>query len=698
MSNSNSNLRVHVLAAATALALAAIASPAAAGQAHFAGLKAGGSYSRFIVKYKDGSSPAASSAALSTSLSNMAARTILPAASKGKRVGLKQVRRMLMPGASVIASDQELNHEEAAALMRQIAADPNVQFVQVDGKKRALAIPNDPNFGQQWHYADSAVGIRAPTAWNTSTGSGVVVAVIDSGIMLHNDLNANILPGYDMVTSTTGGTRQQCADVGALTGCGKSDDGNGRDADPTDSSVAGTGAHGTHVAGTIAAVTNNGIGVAGVAYGAKVVPIRVLGNQGFGDDSDIVDAITWASGDTVPGVPANANPAKIINMSLGGSVQGSCANAAPAYKAAIDRAIAKGSVVIAAAGNDNIDIVNGNFKGVIVDSVPASCGGVISVAASNKSGSRSSFSSWGATIDITAPGGENVSGGGVLSTVPTNAYEGYAGTSMAAPHASGVAALIVAASPTSMTPVQIEQVLEGTARPIVPSKCSGGCGAGIIDAAAAVAAVSGGTPGNQAPVANFTSSASGLTVSFTDTSSDSDGSIASRSWSFGDGTNSTSANPSKTYSAAGTYTVSLTVTDNGGASNTKTSTVTVASTGGTQTYSNTADVNIPDNNATGASSTITVSGRTGNAPSTAKVSVNVQHAFRGDLIVDLIAPDGSVYNLFNRPNTTDSTDHVIITDRVVNLSSEPLNGAWKLRVADRAPQDVGYINSWSVTF
>ena len=199
--------------------------------------------------------------------------------------------------------------------------------------------------------------------------------------------------------------------------------------------------------------------------------------------------------------------------------------------------------------------------------------------------------------------------------------------------------------------------------------------------------------GNVAPVANFNVSTSALTATFTDTSTDSDGSIASRSWSFGDGTASTLANPSKTYAAAGTYTVTLTVTDNGGLTHAKTQSVTVTSGGGAQTYSNGTDYTIRDN-AT-ISSPIAVSGRAGNGSSTTPVAVNIVHTYIGDLKVDLVAPDGSVYVLHNRSGG--SADNINQT-YTVNLSGEALNGTWRLRVNDNYTADTGYINSWSVTF
>ncbi len=308
-------------------------------------------------------------------------------------------------------------------------------------------------------------------------------------------------------------------------------------------------------------------------------------------------------------------------------------------------------------------------------------------------------------------------------------------------------------------------------------------------------------PGNVAPVANFTSSTSGLTATFTDSSTDSDGTIASRSWNFGDGGTSTATNPTRTYAAAGTYSVSLTVTDNAGATNTKTASVTVSAPpggnvlsngvpvtglsaainvdtvytlvvpagasnlkfvtsggsgdvdvyakfgsaptltvndcksetstnaetctiataqagtyyvmlhayaaysgvsltgsyttggGGTQTYTNTTDYTINDN-AT-VDSPIVVSGRTGNAPSNASVTVAIVHTYQGDLKVDLVAPDGTLYNIHNR--TGAGTDNINKTV-TLNLSSEALNGTWNLRVNDNGTLDTGRIDSWSITF
>jgi serine protease len=218
----------------------------------------------------------------------------------------------------------------------------------------------------------------------------------------------------------------------------------------------------------------------------------------------------------------------------------------------------------------------------------------------------------------------------------------------------------------------------------------------MVRAFEAVDALIGGGPGNQAPVANFSSAVSGLTATFTDSSTDSDGSIVSRSWNFGDGSAaSTATNPSHAYTAAGTYNVSLTVTDNAGATHTKTASVTVAAPGGgVQTYTNDADYAIKDN--TTIESPIAVAGRTGNAPSTAVVTVAIDHSFRGDLRVDLVAPDGSLYSIKGF-NTSDSADDVRGT-KTLNLTTEGLNGTWKLRVQDNATNDIGTLESWSIKF
>ncbi|WP_152566075.1 MULTISPECIES: S8 family serine peptidase [Lysobacter] len=695
---SNNGIRMNVLATATVLALSALAAPAFAGQAHLGGLKQGGEYGQFIVKYRDGSAPRTSTTALSSSLSKAVAR-IEASRAGGKKFGLQHFRRMAL-GADVVRADRKLGRIEAEALMRQIAADPNVVSIEPDLPMRLLMQPNDTRYNEQWHYANSAVGANVAAAWDSSNGNGVVVAVVDSGILAHTDLSANILPGYDMVTSAVGYSAAECATVGATAGCGRSDDGDGRDANATDSSNI---KHGTHVAGTIAALTNNAAGVAGVAYGAKVVPIRSMGKDGLGATSDIVDGILWAAGIAVPGVPANANPAEVINLSLGGDQP--CSET-PSYQDAIDRATAAGAIVVAAAGNSNINVSG---------ATPASCNNVVTVAASDLGGNRAFYSSYGAGIDITAPGGETCSplaeflplgqapscarshdNQGVLSTVNGNGYGFMQGTSMATPHVAGVVALMQAVAPVPKTTAQVLAILGQTARPITAAKCPGGCGPGLIDAAAAVLAAQGGVGGNVKPVANFSSAVNGLTATFTDSSTDSDGNIVSRSWNFGDGTAaSTATNPSHAYAAAGTYNVSLTVTDNAGGTHTKTASVTVtAPGGGVQTYSNTADYAITDLNTT--ESPITVSGRSGNAPSNATVTVAIEHSFRGDVRVDLVAPDGSTYLLKNY-NTSDSANDIRGTV-TLNLSTETLNGTWKLRARDNYANDTGKIDSWSIKF
>jgi serine protease len=338
--------------------------------------------------------------------------------------------------------------------------------------------PNDTSYGSQWDLYETTGGIRAPAAWDLATGSGVMVAVIDTGIRPHADLSGQIVAGYDMIKDTA-----------------VSNDGNGRDSDPSDPGdwtaanecAAGEPAsnsswHGTHVAGTIAARTNNASGVAGIAFNAKIQPIRVLGKCG-GYTSDIADGMIWASGGTVSGLPANATPSRVINMSLGGG--GACDTTS---QNAINSARSRGTAIVVAAGNENQNASNSN---------PANCSGVITVAATDRNGSRAYYSNYGSVVTLAAPGGDvrSSSSNGILSTLNAgtqapgaDSYAYYQGTSMATPHVAGVVALMLSAKPGA-TPDQIKAALQSSARAF-PGTCSQ-CGSGILDAAAAVAAITG---------------------------------------------------------------------------------------------------------------------------------------------------------------------------------------------------------------
>lgn len=426
---------------------------------------------RIIVKYR---AVPATAAAQSRQIQG----TDMPAARHG--VALNRVRATAF-GSQVLKMDRRLSLAEAERLAADIeASDPNVEYAEPDRLMRRLFTPNDSRYNEQWHYFEATGGINAPAAWDKATGTGVVVAVLDTGYRPHADLDANILPGYDFISDAFVGN-----------------DGNARDSDASDpgdwinagecgpgdpATFEASSWHGTHVAGTIAALTNNSSGVAGVAFNARVVPARVLGKCG-GYTSDIADAIVWASGGNVTGVPTNANPAKVINLSLGGG--GSCGTTT---QNAINSARSRGAAVIVAAGNTNTNAGN---------SSPANCSGVVTVAATGRNGGKASYSNFGATVEVAAPGG---SGGAnsVLSTLNTgsttpgsDSYALYNGTSMATPHVAGVAALMFQAKP-SLTPDEVTSILQSTARAF-PATCSQ-CGAGIVNASAAVDAALGTVP------------------------------------------------------------------------------------------------------------------------------------------------------------------------------------------------------------
>jgi serine protease len=543
---------------------------------------------RLIVGYKSGASEAKSNKAAAAD-----------AASKAEKTGEEiDFQRRLGTGAALVELGTDPSRASVADVVAQYRADPQVAYVVPDRLNKPTAVtPNDTEYSKQWDLFESTAGMNVPAAWDTTTGTGVTVAVIDTGYVAHSDLAANIVGGYDFISDTA-----------------VSVDGNGRDSNPADpgdwynDNECGQGIpastsswHGTHVAGTIAAATNNGKGVAGVAYGAKISPVRVLGKCG-GYDSDIIDAITWASGGSVSGVPANTNVAKVINMSLGGG--GACSTAT---QSAITGAVNRGTSVVVAAGNENQNVSNAS---------PANCNNVITVAATNRAGSRASYSNYGSLVDIAAPGGETRTSkaNGILSTLNSGTktpssenYDYYQGTSMATPHVAGLAALMKSAN-AALTPAQIESAIKANARAL-PGTCSGGCGAGLADAAKTVQAVKGGT-------------------------------------------------------STGT------------------------------TFSSTTAVAIPDNGAA-IESPISVTGRSGNAPSALQVGVDITHTYRGDLVIDLVAPDGSAYRL--KAAASDSADNVNTT-YTVNASSEVANGTWKLRVQDTAAQDTGTLNGWKLTF
>ena len=402
--------------------------------------------------------------------------------------GLENLRPM-SGGAHVLRLPRELPLAAVTQITRRLELHPDIAYAEPDRRIWPAVIPNDPRFAEQWHLFEDAGGMRLSSAWDTTTGNpGVVVAVLDTGILAnHPDLTGRTLPGFDFISNFGG----------------RPNDGDGRDADPGDPGnwveaagddcsagtfVASTW-HGTHVAGSIAASADNGLGIAGINWVSKVLPVRVLGKCG-GFFSDVVDGMRWAVGMEVPGVPANPNPARVLNLSL--AARSSCVTL---IQGAVNDVIAAGAVVVAGVGNNNDNAAS---------FTPANCRGVMAVAATTRSGARAAYSNFGARVDISAPGGLNGTGS-VLSTSNTGTtgpathnYRAMVGTSMAAAQVSGVASLVLSANP-GLTPAGVLSTLQATARAFPDGSCTPSiCGAGIIDAAAAVMAVA--TTGNNPPV------------------------------------------------------------------------------------------------------------------------------------------------------------------------------------------------------
>ena len=483
------------------------ATAAASASAHGNAAKVTEPSDRFIISYAENSAAgkviASAKAYGENVLNSLPAKDkeALTAAAGKFSVKLESVTAHAMSTAAVKLSDK-LTVDQVKEFISTLEAADGIEAVEPDLHVTALGntstqdsnVPNDPYFSEQWDMTSGSYGINATNAWSQSTGKGVTVAVIDSGILTdHPDLKGQLLPGYDFIADAerardNDGYDDDPSDEGDWSEPGECPayDGGSKHQDKGQQSTW----HGSHVAGTIAARTNNGDGVAGVAPDAKIVPVRALGRCG-GESANIVDAITWASGGKVNGAPANKNPAQILNLSVGG------ARVCPRfYQKAINAAVERGSIVVAAAGNNNEDARN---------AAPASCENVITVGATTSTGVRSSFSNYGATVEISAPGGEgSKTSPKILSTTDesptapqTPAYSFMIGTSQAAPHVSGTIALMLAANPDLKT-AEIVTILQNTATPL--STCDQkSCGAGIVNAASAVAEASSKStkPGNK---------------------------------------------------------------------------------------------------------------------------------------------------------------------------------------------------------
>ncbi|HRD97898.1 MAG TPA: S8 family serine peptidase [Rubrivivax sp.] len=643
------NVRTLLLPLVATLALGFAASHSLAERSQRPRVSLGPVEGEVIVKFKTESATTRRHAlAAGIDASTVQARLAGRAAALGARAG-----RTLQSGAALDALTQVVRAlgVDGATLARQLAADPEVEYAVPNGRKRLLTAPNDPYYVQgpalnlstftggpdsgQWYLRAPDATVRSSidieAAWARTTGSAsVVVAVLDTGVRFdHPDLGhaaagGPLLAGYDFVNN---------AEVG--------NDGDGRDGDPTDpgdwttaaenanrngtfyqcdpeglgSAVATSSSwHGTATASLVAARTNNSLGMAGAAPGVKVLPVRVLGKC-FGYDSDIIAAMRWSAGLSVPGVPDNPNPAKVINMSLGGD--GSCT---AAYQSAVTEILARNVSIVAAAGNSA-----GRPVGT-----PANCDGVIAVLALRHAGTKVGFSALGPEVTIAAPGGNCVNVGigdpclypiisatntgsrGPEASSWTDAFNYSLGTSFSSPLVAGVAGLMVSAKP-SITPAQVRAALRSTARAfpttgadgtvgdppvtqcVAPSSSADQyqcycntqyCGAGMMDAGAAVAAAAalpGPVPRIEVTTAAPTAGAA-VALSADGSTVGAGASIQTYAWVLLDGGGIVSAfdsatnarTASLTPATAGSFTVQLTISDSTGATASTTQVVVVA--------------------------------------------------------------------------------------------------------------------------
>jgi len=470
-------------------------------------------YQRLIIKFRD----------------DGAGRNRAQSAADGKarvqglgRASLSYLKSV-SPLAHVARTDQPLRRAELQALAQTVARDPRVEYAEIDEPVYPHFTPNDPLYAsQQWNLKAANVeigGANLPNAWGRTVGgvavngAGVTVAVLDTGYRPHADLVANILPGYDFISAD------------GFNDYTTANDGDGRDANamdpgdwntrPTDCDVANSSWHGTHTTGIIGALGNNATGISGIAYGARILPVRVLGVCG-GYTSDTAAAIQWAAGLSVPGVPANPNVAKVINMSFGRS--GSCS---ATYQNAITAARNAGTVLVVSTGNDY-------SRNTITQ--PANCSGVIAVTAHTSSGGNADYANVGTGTTLSAPGSAITTTSNTGTTTPgEDSYSAHSGTSFAAPHVAGVAALLAQIQP-GISPAELQTYLVNSARPHpTGTYCAGrsDCGAGLLDAFRAVTTLLQARGiSNAAPVVNAMPTQyvlPGGALQFTVTSSDAEG-------------------------------------------------------------------------------------------------------------------------------------------------------------------------------
>ncbi len=424
-----------------------------------------------------------------------------------------------------------------------------VEYAEPNFIAHAHMVPNDSFYSPyQWHLDNSVYGgINMELAWDISTGYGVIVAVVDTGVA-YEDYSEVIFLNRNKTKTIYYSQAPDLVGTDFVAGYDFVND----DAHPNDDE-----GHGTHVTGTIAQRTNNGIGVAGVAFDCSIMPVKVLDSSGSGTYTDIADGIYFAAD----------NEADVINMSLGGSFDSSILKDAVAY------AYGKGVTIVCSSGNDGASNSIG-FPAAYDDYC-------IAVGATRYDEAISYYSNGGTSLDITAPGGDvtidqnnDGYGDGVLQqTHDGNDYTSfgyyfYQGTSMSAPHVSGVAALLISVG-VAITPNTVREALQTTAEDHGEPGWDSWYGHGIVDAYAALNYIGGGDPPpvNAAPVAVAGEDLSGKTgdvLTFNGTASyDADGSIISYEWNFGDGEFAVGDIVTHSFASAGVFTVTLIVTDDG---------------------------------------------------------------------------------------------------------------------------------------